>query len=40
MALLGTRARARVVADYSWPASLRALDALLAEPRPVFAAAS
>jgi sugar transferase (PEP-CTERM/EpsH1 system associated) len=37
---LGTRARARIVADYGWPASLRVLDELLGEPRPLLATAS
>lgn len=37
---LGTRARARIVADYGWPASLRVLDPLLTEPRSILAHAS
>jgi sugar transferase (PEP-CTERM/EpsH1 system associated) len=37
---LGARARARIVADYGWPASLRVLDTLLGEPQPVLATAS
>lgn len=37
---LGLRARSRVIADYSWPASLRVLDAPLAEPQQIAAAAS
>lgn len=40
MAALGERARARIVADYGWPASLHVLDALLAEPQPILAHAS
>ena len=37
---IGAKARARIVADYSWPASLRVLDRLLGEPQPLFASAS
>lgn len=40
MAEIGARARARVVADYGWPASLRVFDQLLAEPQPIIAHAS
>lgn len=40
MAEIGARARARIVADYGWPASLRVLDQLLAEPQPIIAHAS
>jgi sugar transferase (PEP-CTERM/EpsH1 system associated) len=40
MAALGAQARARIVADYGWPASLRVLDELLAEPQPLLATAS
>jgi sugar transferase (PEP-CTERM/EpsH1 system associated) len=40
MTEIGARARARIVADYGWPASLRVLDQLLAEPQPILANAS
>ncbi|HVA13657.1 MAG TPA: TIGR03087 family PEP-CTERM/XrtA system glycosyltransferase [Stellaceae bacterium] len=40
MAALGARARARIVADYGWQASLRVLDELLADPEPALATAS
>jgi hypothetical protein len=40
MTSLGLRARSRVIADYSWLASLRVLDAPLAEPQQIAAAAS
>jgi sugar transferase (PEP-CTERM/EpsH1 system associated) len=37
---VGTRARARIVADYGWSSSLRVLDKLLADPEPALALAS